>query len=316
MFEMKRNEKSKRRKLEGGKLERSGMQQLEGGMLERSRKRKQAGKSNQMIVKLAMIAIVMMKLGANGFVVRTGHNNFGRRRPETGSDLRRVEFFDGSELNQFKVEIETMKIFGDVENVKNIIVEKESSDEVSGRVKKLSGRQSKANRQAKSLGEVGEIILMPRSEEVPKADRQMRTLVAIGREHAGTATKRKGQMGSHGWVTDFRATEAGSVAVVTGASVARSIWKSGNKKNKMMKAIESMTMQNEKVNHEKTKDLCGIALGISVTQNATESGDCSQERVTGSVEMRKIGIREAEAMLLEKPVSHDQESHPVIFYAQ
>ena len=235
---MKRIKKSKRRKLRGGKLERSGMQQLEGGKLERRRKRKQAGKSNQMIVKLAMIAIVMMKLGANGFVVRTGHNNFGRRRPETGSDLRRVKMFDGSELNQFKVEIETMKIFGDVENVKNIIVEKESSDEVSGRVKKFRFLQSKANRQAKSLGEVGEIILMPRSEEVPKADRQMRTLVAIDKEYVGTATKRKGQMGSHGWVTDSRATEAGSVAVVAGASATRSLLDSGNEKKKTMRAIE------------------------------------------------------------------------------
>ena len=87
----------------------------------------------------------------------------------------------------------------------------------------------------------------------------------------------------------------------------------GNRKNKMMKAIESSAVQNEKSNHEKTKDLCGIALGIRVTQNATESGNCARELVTGSVEKREIGIREAEAMLLEKPVSHDQKGHPVIF---
>ncbi len=72
-------------------------------------------------------------------------------------------------------------------------------------------------------------------------------------------------------------------------------------------------MRNEKAQDEKTKYLCGIVLRIRATQNVTESDHCTGELVTSAVKMRKMRIWEAEAMLLEKPVSRDQESHPVIF---
>ena len=127
---MKRNEKMKGRKLEGGKLD---------------QKQKQAGGKNEMIMKLAIIAIMLMKC-VNGFVVRTGDVSFGRRRPEMRDDLRRVAIFDGSEVSEFGVEIETMKIFGDVENVKNIIVEKETLGKENQRMKESGYRHSKANR--------------------------------------------------------------------------------------------------------------------------------------------------------------------------
>ena len=86
--------------------------ELEEGMLKWSRVRKQTGVSNEMITMLSLMAIMLIHVGVNGFIIERSAAIYGKRRPETGKVMRSVEAFGTSELNYGGVEIKKTKIFG------------------------------------------------------------------------------------------------------------------------------------------------------------------------------------------------------------
>jgi hypothetical protein len=144
--------------------------------------------------------------------------------------------------------------------------------------------QSKATGLARSLGVKEERILKPRTVPERESEGQlMRTLDGNAEKQVGTIMKTNKQKGSDGWVTASRATEAGSVTVETDTSVARSLWESKYKENKMKRAVENIASRNEKGQDEKTIYVGGIALGIRAALNVKENDYYTGELIAGTV---------------------------------
>ena len=146
--------------------------------------------------------------------------------------------------------------------------------------------------------------------------RSKRTLVGVSLKKEGAVVKQGEPDGKERRVSSSRATEVGSVPELSGTAVTRSLWEGDGDENTTIWAIMRMASKEEKGQNEKTEN-GGSALGIRSALNVTESDEYAGELVSGTLaRKRRIGIWEAQAMLREEPVSHDQDSHPVISFAQ